>query len=374
MNRDSLTRRRLLQMGTVAAGFAFHPPGIWANWNAPYAKRHDSISETQKIKIIGVGGTGGEVINQIICCGLPGTELIHAHSDAQSLARSKAHLVIQLGRSGLYASKPNKGRLAAEVAETDIREAIADANFLIIVAGMGGGTGTGSAPVVASIAREMGIPTVAVVSTPHDSKSYVRFLFASSGLTNLERTADSLIVIPADRLPLCTGAAALYSCLTDMMKIVVDGIARTVHASSLDDGNFADVRTVMGEPGMAAIGTASASGTFRAHIAAEQALTGPLLGGVDVSGAKGVLVFLRAAKDSLTRADYRTAMTTIRKLTGPEVRIVGRTWLDDRLSETINITLVAFGMPGIQAALSPDLSDHFKFSQPGEQEKWSRFL
>ena len=257
-----------------------------------------------QIKVIGVGGGGGNAVEHMIGCAVQGVEFISANTDAQALGRSVAHKTIQLGQSGLGAgSKPDKGREAAELAVDDIRAAIAGAHMLFITAGMGGGTGTGAAPVIARIAKEMGILTVGVITKPFDFEGPKRMANADTGLTELEANVDSLIVVLNEKLLEVLGEDVTqdqaFAYANDVLKNAVGGIAEIINVPGHVNVDFEDVRTVMGEPGKAMMGTAVADGPDRARIAAEQAVACPLLEGIDLSGAKGVLVLITAAKGSL---------------------------------------------------------------------------
>jgi cell division protein FtsZ len=302
-----------------------------------------------QIKVIGVGGGGGNAVEHMIGCAVQGVEFICANTDAQALSRSAAHKVIQLGSSGLGAgSKPDKGRDAAEQAVDDIRAAIAGAHMLFITAGMGGGTGTGAAPVIARVAKEMGILTVGVVTKPFDWEGGRRMTNADSGLSELEANVDSLIVVLNEKLLEVLGDDVTqdqaFAHANDVLKNAVGGIAEIINVPGHVNVDFEDVRTVMGEPGKAMMGTALASGPDRARIAAEQAVACPLLEGIDLSGAKGVLVLITAAKGSLKLSDSKLAMNTIRAYASPDAHVIYGTAYDDELGDEIRVTVVATGL------------------------------
>ncbi|HSV51045.1 MAG TPA: cell division protein FtsZ [Burkholderiaceae bacterium] len=302
-----------------------------------------------QIKVIGVGGGGGNAVEHMIDCAVQGVEFICANTDAQALSRSAAHRTIQLGSSGLGAgSKPDKGRDAAQVAEDDIRTAIDGAHMLFITAGMGGGTGTGAAPVIARIAKEMGILTVGVVTKPFDWEGGRRMTNADQGLTELEANVDSLIVVLNEKLLEVLGdditQDEAFAHANDVLKNAVGGIAEIINVPGHVNVDFEDVRTVMGEPGKAMMGTAVASGPDRARIAAEQAVACPLLEGIDLSGAKGVLVLITAAKGSLKLSESKLAMNTIRAYASPDAHVIYGTAYDDQLGEDIRVTVVATGL------------------------------
>ncbi len=302
-----------------------------------------------QIKVIGVGGGGGNAVEHMIERSVQGVEFICANTDAQALSRSAAHKTIQLGTSGLGAgSKPDKGRDAAEQAVEDIRQAIDGAHMLFITAGMGGGTGTGAAPVIARVAKEMGILTVGVVTKPFDWEGGRRMTNADNGLSELEANVDSLIVVLNEKLLEVLGdditQDEAFAHANDVLKNAVGGIAEIINVPGHVNVDFEDVRTVMGEPGKAMMGTAVADGPDRARIAAEQAVACPLLEGIDLSGAKGVLVLITAAKGSLKLSESKLAMNTIRAYASPDAHVIYGTAYDDNLGDQIRVTVVATGL------------------------------
>ncbi|MBC7681103.1 MAG: cell division protein FtsZ [Ferruginibacter sp.] len=308
-----------------------------------------------QIKVIGVGGGGGNAVEHMIGCNVQGVEFISANTDAQALGRSVAHKTIQLGLSGLGAgSKPDKGREPAELAVDDIRAAIAGAHMLFITAGMGGGTGTGAAPVIARIAKEMGILTVGVITKPFDFEGPKRMANADNGLAELEANVDSLIVVLNEKLLEVLGDDVTqdeaFAHANDVLKNAVGGIAEIINVPGHVNVDFEDVRTVMGEPGKAMMGTAVADGPDRARIAAEQAVACPLLEGIDLSGAKGVLVLITAAKGSLKLNESKLAMNTIRAYASADAHVIYGTAYDDSLGEKIRVTVVATGLSKRRAA------------------------
>ena len=302
-----------------------------------------------QIKVIGVGGGGGNAVEHMIERSVQGVEFICANTDAQSLQRSAAHKTIQLGHSGLGAgSKPDKGREAAEAAVEDIRTAISGAHMLFITAGMGGGTGTGAAPVIARVAKEMGILTVGVVTKPFDLEGGRRMTNADNGLAELEANVDSLIVVLNEKLLEVLGdditQDEAFAHANDVLKNAVGGIAEIINVPGRVNVDFEDVRTVMGEPGKAMMGTALADGPDRARIAAEQAVACPLLEGIDLSGARGVLVLITAATGSLKLSESKLAMNTIRAYASPDAHVIYGTAHDDSLGEQVRVTVVATGL------------------------------
>ncbi len=302
-----------------------------------------------QIKVIGVGGGGGNAVEHMIQRSVQGVEFLCANTDAQALGRSGAHRTLQLGISGLGAgSKPEKGREAAEAAIEDIRAAIQGAHMLFITAGMGGGTGTGAAPVIARVAKEMGILTVGVVTKPFDWEGKRRMANADDGLAELEANVDSLIVVLNEKLLNVLGdditQDEAFAHANDVLKNAVGGIAEIINEYGHVNVDFEDVRTVMGEPGKAMMGTATASGPDRARIAAEQAVACPLLDGIDLSGAKGVLVLMTAAKGSFKLSESQAAMRTIRESASPDAHVIYGAAYDDSLGDEIRVTVVATGL------------------------------
>ncbi len=310
----------------------------------------EEFNQGTQIKVIGVGGGGGNAVEHMIERNVQGVEFVCANTDAQALARSSAHSFIQLGGSGLGAgSKPEKGREAAEAAEAAIRESIAGSHMLFITAGMGGGTGTGAAPVIARIAKEMGILTVGVVTKPFEFEGGRRMKNADEGMSELEANVDSLIVVLNEKLLELPGGEDMtqdeaFAHANDVLKNAVGGIAEIINVPGHVNVDFEDVRTVMGEPGKAMMGTAMASGPDRARLAAEQAVACPLLDGVDLSGAKGVLVLISAAKGSLKLSESKQAMNTIRAYASEEAHVIYGTAYDESLGDQIRVTVVATGL------------------------------
>jgi cell division protein FtsZ len=337
----------------------------------------DEFNLGTQIKVLGVGGGGGNAVEHMIERCVQGVEFINANTDAQALARTAAHKTIQLGQSGLGAGgKPERGREAAEAAVEQIRGAIQGAHMLFITAGMGGGTGTGAAPVIARVAKEMGILTVGVVTKPFDWEGGRRMTHADNGLAELEANVDSLIVVLNEKLQEVLGdditQDEAFAHANDVLKNAVGGIAEIINVPGHVNVDFEDVRTVMGEPGKAMMGTALAAGPDRARIAAEQAVACPLLEGIDLSGAKGVLVLITAAKGSLKLAESRLAMNTIRAYASPDANVIFGTAYDDELGDQVRVTVVATGLSrhGQQRRTTPPLqvlrtgTDNVSFGVP----------
>ena len=309
----------------------------------------EEFNQGTQIKVIGVGGGGSNAVEHMIARNVQGVEFVCANTDAQALTRSSAHRIIQLGGSGLGAgSKPDKGRDAAEAAVEDIRAAIDGAHMLFITAGMGGGTGTGAAPVIARVAKEMGILTVGVVTKPFDWEGGRRMQNADNGLAELEANVDSLIVVLNEKLLEVLGdditQDEAFAHANDVLKNAVGGIAEIINDYGQVNVDFEDVRTVMGEPGKAMMGTATASGPDRARIAAEQAIACPLLEGIDLSGAKSVLVLVTASRSSLKLAESRLAMNTINAYACKDAHTIFGAAYDESLGEDIRVTVNATGL------------------------------
>jgi len=309
----------------------------------------ERFNQGTRIKVIGVGGGGGNAVQHMIDGRVDGVEFISANTDAQALGRSTAHKIIQLGHTGLGAgSKPDMGREAAEQAEASIRSAIEGAHMLFITAGMGGGTGTGAAPIIAKVAKEMGILTVGVVTKPFSFEGDRRMKNAEVGLAELEENVDSLIVILNEKLLEVLGddisEDEAFAQANDVLKNAVGGIAEIINMPGHINVDFEDVRTVMGEPGKAMMGTAQASGPDRASIAAQQAVACPLLEGIDLAGAKGVLVLISAKRGSLKLSESRLAMDTVRGYASPDAHVIYGTAHDESLGDQVRVTVVATGL------------------------------
>ncbi len=302
-----------------------------------------------QIKVIGVGGGGGNAVAHMISSGVQGVDFLVANTDAQALQRSPADKTLQLGSTGLGAgSKPEKGRDAALTAEESIREAIDGADMLFITAGMGGGTGTGAAPVIARVAREMGILTVGVVTKPFDFEGKRRMTLAEDGVAELEANVDSLIVVLNERLLSVLGddvtQAEAFAQANNVLKNAVGGIAEIINGYGCINVDFEDVRTVMSEPGKAMMGTAVAKGPDRARVAAEQAVRCPLLEGVDLSGARGVLVLITASRDTYRLNESKLAMETISAFSSAEAMVIFGAAYDDSMGDELRVTVLATGL------------------------------
>ena len=309
----------------------------------------EEFNQGTQIKVIGVGGGGSNAVEHMIARSVQGVEFVSANTDAQALTRSSAHRVIQLGNSGLGAGgKPEKARDAAEAAVADIREAISGAHMLFITAGMGGGTGTGAAPVIARVAKEMGILTVGVVTKPFEFEGPRRMKQADAGTTELEANVDSLIVVLNEKLLDVLGDDVTqdqaFAHANDVLKNAVGGISDIIHMHGLVNVDFEDVKTVMSEPGKAMMGTAQAGGPDRATKAAEAAVACPLLEGIDLSGARGVLVLIAANKANFKLSESKAAMNTIRRYAAEDAHVIFGAAYDETLGDQLRVTVIATGL------------------------------
>ncbi len=309
-------------------------------------------SQEAVIKVIGVGGCGGNAINHMISKNVLGVEFISANTDAQALKKSSATKTLQIGSDitkGLGAgAKPEVGRDAALEDRDRIAEMIDGADMLFITAGMGGGTGTGAAPIIAEVAKEMGILTVAVVTKPFAFEGK-RTKVAAEGLEELSQHVDSLIVIPNEKLMEVLGEdvpfTEAFSAANDVLHNAVSGIAEIINCPGLVNVDFADVRTVMSEMGMAMMGSAEASGPNRANIAAEQAVASPLLEDVNLANARGVLVNITASA-SFKMKEYYDVMNTIKAFTAEDATVIVGNVVDENMGDRLRVTMVATGLNG----------------------------
>jgi cell division protein FtsZ len=321
----------------------------------------EEFDQGTQIKVIGIGGGGGNAVEHMIGQGVQGVQFVCANTDAQALNRSGASELVQLGHSGLGAgSKPEVGRSAAEEAVDRIREAISGAHMLFITAGMGGGTGTGAAPVIARVAKEMGILTVGVVTKPFEFEGKKRGKQAEDGVGELEANVDSLIVVLNEKLLEVMGddvtQEQAFAHANDVLKNAVGGISDIIHVPGLVNVDFEDVKTVMSEPGKAMMGTAQAGGPDRATKAAEAAVACPLLEGIDLSGARGVLVLIAASKGTFKLAESKNAMNTIRRYAADDAHVIFGTAYDEGLGDQLRVTVIATGLSSVARRAQPPLS------------------
>ena len=312
----------------------------------------DRDSQEAVIKVIGVGGCGGNAVAHMIEKNVGGVEFICANTDMQALKKSTAKTILQIGADitkGLGAgAKPEIGREAALEDRERIAEMIDGADMLFIAAGMGGGTGTGAAPVVAEIAKEMGILTVAVVTKPFSFEGK-RAKLADAGLDELSKHVDSLIVIPNEKLMQVLGDdvtfEAAFQAANDVLLNAVAGIAEVINIPGKVNVDFADVRTVMSENGMAMMGSATASGADRAVRAAQQAVASPLLEDVDLANARGVLVNITSTT-SFKMKEYYDVMNTIQAFTAEDATVIIGNVFDETMGDGLRVTMVATGLNG----------------------------
>ena len=310
----------------------------------------ETVAGKTNIRVVGVGGAGGNAVQHMIRRGVQGVEFICMNTDAGALHRSKAEVNLQLGETGLGAgARPEVGATSAQEAKARIADALQGAHMVFITAGMGGGTGTGAAPVVAQVAKEMGILTVGVVSKPFDFEGAKRSKVAEEGARELEKHVDSLIVVLNEKLFEVMGEDAemhtAFSAADDVLHNAVAGIAEIINEHGLINVDFEDVKTVMSEQGKAMMGTATVSGVDRARLAAEAAVASPLLEGVDLSGARGVLVNITASR-SLKLSETREVMAAIRGYAAEDATIIFGTVYDESLADAIRVTVVATGLNG----------------------------
>ena len=306
------------------------------------------------IKVVGVGGAGGNAVQHMINKGVSGVEFIAANTDAQALAASSANNIIQIGETGLGAGmKPDVGRQLAEESRGRIEDALRGSHMVFIAAGMGGGTGTGAAPIVAEIAKSLGALTVAVVSKPFSYEGQKCMDIAEEGLDELTKHVDSLIIILNEKLEEIYEDESMIDWMKhadDVLNNAVAGIAEIINVPGHINVDFNDVKTIMGEQGKAMMGTASASGVDRARIAAEQAVASPLLDGIDLSGARGVLVNVTASRN-LKGKEIKEVMAAVRAFAAPDASIAQGIAYDDSMGDEIRVTVVATGLGKVKKSI-----------------------
>lgn len=317
----------------------------------------DNHNEEAVIKVFGVGGGGGNAVDHMVKETIEGVEFIAANTDAQALRKSEAGLTLQLGAEvtkGLGAgANPEVGRDSAIEDKDSIAAAMEGADMVFIAAGMGGGTGTGAAPIVAEVARELGILTVAVVTKPFAFEGKKRLGFAEHGIDELARNVDSLITIPNDKLLKVLGPkTSLLDAFKEANNVLlgaVQGIAELITRPGLINVDFADVRTVMSEMGTAMMGTGSASGPDRAQEAAEAAIASPLLEDIDLAGAKGILVNITAGMD-ISIEEFETVGNTVKAFASENATVVVGAVIDMDMQDELRVTVVATGIGGDKRA------------------------
>ena len=311
----------------------------------------DVDSQSAVIKVIGVGGGGGNAVNHMLRSNIEGVEFICVNTDAQALKNTEVRTALQLGSNvtrGLGAgANPDKGREAAMEDRDRIYEAIEGADMVFITAGMGGGTGTGAAPVVAEVARELGILTVAVVTKPFSFEGAKRRQIAEDGIAKLTEQVDSLITIPNEKLLSVLGKTTslldAFKAANDVLLNAVQGIAELITKPGLINVDFADVRTVMSEMGVAMMGTGRATGDQRAREAAELAIRSPLLEDINLSGARGILVNITAGLD-LAIGEFDEMGNTVKEFAREDATVVVGTVIDPDMVDEMRVTVVATGL------------------------------
>ncbi|NKB63745.1 MAG: cell division protein FtsZ [Gammaproteobacteria bacterium] len=316
----------------------------------------DAVGQQAVIKVIGVGGGGGNAVEHMLTADLEGVEFISANTDAQMLARSNAPTVLQLGESltkGLGAgANPEVGRQAAVEDRDRVAEAINGADMIFITAGLGGGTGTGAAPVIAELAREKGILTVAVVTKPFPFEGKKRMKYAEQGIAELQDQVDSLIIIPNEKVLAVMGQNATlvdaFNKANEVLFNAVQGISELITRPGLINVDFADVRTVMSEMGMAMMGSATVSGENRAMEAARKAISSPLLEDINLYGAKGLLVNITAGPD-MAIGEFEAVGNAINEFAAPDANVVIGTAFDPSMEGDLRVTMVATGLVDAKA-------------------------
>ena len=315
----------------------------------------DSAPQSAVIKVVGVGGGGGNAVRHMIDHEVDGVDFICANTDAQALSDIHSKTLLQLGASitkGLGAgANPEVGRAAALEDKDRIADALQGADMVFVTAGMGGGTGTGAAPIVAEVAREMGILTVAVVTRPFSFEGKKRLSIAEEGLKEIAQHCDSLITIPNEKLLEVLGSNTTlldaFKEANDVLLGAVQGIADLIIRPGLVNVDFADVRTVMSEMGSAMMGTGTASGEGRARDAAERAINSPLLDDIDLSGARGILVNITAGLD-LSLGEFSEVGATIEDIASEDATVVVGTVIDPEMTDSLKVTVVATGLRNVE--------------------------
>ncbi|MCP4001825.1 MAG: cell division protein FtsZ [Gammaproteobacteria bacterium] len=311
----------------------------------------DAYSQNAVIKVVGVGGGGGNAVKHMANCGIDGVDFICANTDRQALLNANVKTTLQIGcniTKGLGAgANPEIGYSAAMEDRDRLQELIEGADMLFITAGLGGGTGTGAAPVIAQVAKELGILTVAVVTKPFDMEGTKRTSIAEQGMIELARNVDSLITIPNEKLLSVLGSETTlldaFKSANEVLQGAVQGIAELITRPGLINVDFADVRTVMSEMGMAMMGTGIAAGEDRAREAAEAAVSSPLLEDINLAGANGILVNVTAGKD-LAIGEFNEIGDTVKDFASDDATVVIGTVIDPEMDNSIRVTVVATGL------------------------------
>jgi cell division protein FtsZ len=323
----------------------------------------DAYSQSAVIKVIGVGGGGGNAVAHMVTSGIDGVEFMCINTDSQALKHAKVKTALQIGcniTKGLGAgADPEVGRQAAMEDRDRIVELVEGCDMLFITAGMGGGTGTGAAPVVAQVAKELGILTVAVVTKPFEMEGNKRSFVADHGIAELGKYCDSLITIPNQKLLTVLGPQTTlldaFKSANQVLQGAVQGIAELITRPGLINVDFADVRTVMAETGMAMMGSGSASGENRARLAAEAAVSSPLLEDINLAGAHGILVNVTAGMD-LSIGEFQEVGNIVKQFASEDATVVVGTVIDPELKDIVRVTVVATGLGRPAASARPTLS------------------
>ncbi len=311
----------------------------------------DAYSQSAVIKVVGVGGGGGNAVKHMVDSGIEGVDFICANTDRQALLNANVKTTLQIGcniTKGLGAgANPDVGYQAAMEDRDRLQELIEGADMLFITAGLGGGTGTGAAPVIAQIAKDLGILTVAVVTKPFEMEGAKRLAVAEQGMLELAKSVDSLITIPNEKLLSVLGPETTlldaFKSANEILQGAVQGIAELITRPGLINVDFADVRTVMGEMGMAMMGTGVATGEDRAREAAESAISSPLLEDINLAGANGILVNVTAGMD-LSIGEFNEIGDTVKEFASDDATVVVGTVIDPDMNNTIRVTVVATGL------------------------------
>ncbi len=320
----------------------------------------DAYSQSAVIKVLGVGGGGGNAVKHMASCGIEGVDFICTNTDRQALQTSKVKTTLQIGcniTKGLGAgADPDVGRQAAMEDRDRIHEVIEGADMLFITAGLGGGTGTGAAPIIAQVAKELNILTVAVVTKPFEMEGAKRMSIADEGIVEIGRYVDSLITIPNEKLLTVLGSETTlleaFKAANQVLQGAVQGIAELITRPGLINVDFADVRTVMAKMGMAMMGSGSATGEDRAREAAEAAVSSPLLEDINLAGAQGILVNVTAGSD-LSIGEFDEIGNTVKEFASDDATVVVGTVIDPDMTNNIRVTVVATGLgkpAGLQQA------------------------
>ena len=322
----------------------------------------NELGNVVRIKVVGVGGGGGNAINRMVDAGVRGVEFVAVNTDKAALYLSKANQKIQIGEKsagGMGAgAKPERGRDSAEESKDEITAAIRDADMIFITAGMGGGTGTGAAPVVAEIARELGILTVGIVTKPFAFEGKLRMQQAEAGIAALREQVDSLVVIPNERLKFVSEQKITFKnafeIADDVLRQGVQSISELINVTALVNLDFADVTTIMKDAGYAHMGVGVAEGRDKAEQAAKMAINSPLIE-TSMDNAQGVIISITASND-IGLEEVEQASTIISEMANPEATIIWGAQLDDTLEDTIRVTVVATGLGDSKKRASNDIS------------------